>query len=70
MNSNIKQKRAELLDEISKSLKGLQHDVTDIKQDISQMKKEFFLLRTVKEIKSETIKQDEPPTPSISWWWS
>ncbi len=66
MNSNIKQKRAELLDEISKSLKGLQHDVTDIKQDISQLKKEFFLLRTVKEIKSETIKQDEPPTPSTS----
>jgi len=69
MNSNIKQKRAELLDEISKSLKGLQHDVTDIKQDISQMKKEFFLLRTVQEVKSETIKQNEPPQPS-SWFWS
>ena len=69
MNSNIKQKRAELLEDISKSLKGLQHDITDIKQDTSQLKKEFFLLRTVKEIKSETIKQDETPTPSTSWFW-
>ena len=69
MNSNIKQKRAELLDDISKSLKVLQHDVTNIKQDISQMKKELFLLRTIKEVKSETIKQDEPPTPSTSWFW-
>ena len=60
--------------ETTRVLKQLKHQLDVISSDISSIKRDIFLLKTIKEVKSETIKvEPEPKKPEPkkpdSWWW-
>ena len=67
MDKDIKLKNAELLNLILDDLKSLKTDVSNIKRDISTMKHDVFLVKTIQEVKSETIK--ETPKKSSGWFY-
>ena len=59
--------------ETTRTLKQLKHQLDVISGDISSIKRDIFLLKTIKEVKSETIKVEPEPEPepkkTESWWW-
>ncbi len=59
--------------ETTRMLKQLKHQLDVISGDISSIKRDLFLLKTVKEVKSDTIKVKTEPEPAPKkpegWWW-
>ena len=63
--------------ETTRMLKQLKHQLDVISGDISSLKRDMFLLKTIKEVKSDTIKVKVEPEPAReavpkkpeSWWW-
>jgi len=63
--SNVKLKNNEMLDLIIDDLKRLKLDVKDIKHDVSTIKNDIFVVKTIQEVKTDTIKKTEP---SSGWF--
>ncbi|MAB37488.1 MAG: hypothetical protein CL525_00250 [Aequorivita sp.] len=59
--------------ETTRVLKQLKHQLDVISSDISSIKRDIFLLKTIKEVKKDTIKVEPEPEPepkkSEGWWW-
>lgn len=68
---------AEFRTETTRALKQLKHQLDMIAGDISSIKRDIFLLKTVKEVKKDTVKVKTEPEPvreavpkkPESWWW-
>ncbi len=66
---------AEFRTETTRALKQLKHQLDMIAGDISSIKRDIFLLKTVKEVKKDTVKIKTEPEPDPepkkpeSWWW-
>jgi len=64
---------AEFRAETTRMLKQLKHQLDVISGDISSLKRDMFLLKTIKEVKSDTIKVKVEPEPEAKkpegWWW-
>jgi len=67
MDKDIKLKNSELLNLILDDLKSLKTDVSNIKRDISTMKHDVFLVKTIQEVKKDTVK--ETPKTSSGWFY-
>jgi hypothetical protein len=63
---SVKLKNNELLEMILNDLKTIKTDVKTIRQDVSSIKNDIFVIKTIKEVKSETI--TKPPEPSSGWF--
>ncbi len=60
---------AEFRAESSRMMKVLKHQLDMIQGDISSIKRDIFLLKTIKEVKSETIKLEplrQVPKPNTT----
>lgn len=60
---------AEFRAESTRMMKVLKHQLDMIQCDISSMKRDIFLLKTIKEVKSETIKLEplrQVPKPNTT----
>jgi len=64
---------ADFRTETTRMLKQLKNQLDVISGDISSIKRDLFLLKTIKEVKSDTIKVKVEPEPEAkkpeSWWW-
>lgn len=62
---------AEFRAETTRMLKQLKHQLDVISGDISSLKRDMFLLKTIKEVKSDTIKKEPEPEAKKpeGWWW-
>ena len=66
---------AEFRAETMRALKQLKHQIDVISSDISSIKRDIFLLKTIKEVKKDTIKVEPEPEPEPEakkpegWWW-
>ena len=70
MNQSTKPKNAEILKEIQKLLIDLKTNVEDMKIDVSKLKHDMFVVRTVHEVKKDTVKTEEKnSSESGSWFW-
>lgn len=66
----VRMKNRELLEKQFELLEDLNRNLNELKADISHLKRELFLIKTIKEVKSETQKVEEPPKKeSESWFW-
>ena len=52
--------------ETTRILKVLKHQIDMIQSDISSIKRDIFLLKTIKEVKSETVKPEPEPKVNIT----
>lgn len=70
MDKSTKPKNAEILKDIQKLLIDLKTNVTDMKVDVSKLKNDMFIVRTIHEIKKDTVKtQEKNSSESGSWFW-
>ncbi len=70
MNQSTKPKNTEILKEIQKLLVDLKTNVEDLKIDVSKLKHDMFVVRTVHEVKKDTVKTEEKnSSESGSWFW-
>lgn len=67
--------QAEFRTETTRMLKTLKHQLDMISSDISTIKRDIFLLKTIKEVKEDTKKEqkekkeEKEPKQSEGWWW-
>ncbi len=57
---------AEFRAECTRMMKVLKHQLDLIQSDISSIKRDIFLLKTIKEVKSETLKLEPEPKPNTT----
>ncbi len=70
MNQSNKNKNAEILKDIQKLLIDLKTNVNDMKVDVSKLKHDIFVVRTIHEVKKDTVKtQEKNSSESGSWFW-
>ena len=77
MDKSTKPKNAEILKDIQKLLIDLKTNVNDLKVDVSKLKNDMFVVRTIHEIKKDTVKtegsdaktQEKNSSESGSWFW-
>jgi hypothetical protein len=70
MNQSNKNKNAEILKDIKKLLIDLKTNVNDMKVDVSKLKHDIFVVRTIHEVKKDTVKtQEKNSSESGSWFW-
>jgi len=70
MDKSTKPKNAEILKEIQKLLIDLKTNVNDMKVDVCKLKNDMFVVRTIHEIKKDTVKiQEKNSSESGSWFW-
>jgi len=62
MDRNHPPTNAEFKSETTRMLKTLKHQLDVIQSDISSIKRDIFLLKTVREVKSETVH----PEPKVN----
>ena len=59
--------------ETTRALKQLKHQLDVSSGDISSIKRDIFLLKTIKDVKKDTIKVKTEPEPEAKkpegWWW-